>query len=56
MIQLEENLTDFSSSQKDASGAEKPMTDQQVALSKIPNVSTAARPAIMQECACTNAF
>lgn len=33
-IQLEENLVDFSSSQKDASGGETPITDQQVARQK----------------------
>jgi len=33
-IQPEENLVDFSSSQKDASGAETPTTDQQVAAPK----------------------
>ena len=34
-IQLEENLIDFSSSQKDASGAETSAIDQQVALQKM---------------------
>ena len=55
-IQLEENLVDFSSGQKDASGAETPTIDQQVALPKIPNAGTVARTAIMQGCVCSNAF
>ena len=54
-IQLEENLVDFSSGQKDASGAETPTIDQQVALPKIPNAGTAVGTAIMQECVCSNA-
>lgn len=49
-IQLEENLVDFSSSQKDASGGETPITDQQVAPPKIPNASTAARLAPVAFC------
>ena len=49
-------MVDFSSSQKDASGAETPTTDQQVDLPKIPNASTEARLAITQECACSSAF
>ena len=55
-IQLEENLVNFSSSQKDASGAETAAIDQQVALPKIPNSGTAARTAIAQGCVCSNAF
>ena len=55
-VQLEGNLVDFSSSQKDASGAETPMIDQQVVLPKIPNAGTAARTAITQGCVCSNDF
>ena len=50
------NLVDFSSSQKDASGAETPTIDQQIALPKIPNAGTVARTAITQGCVCSNAF
>jgi len=42
-IQPEEDLVDFSSSEKDASDAETPMTDQQVAQPKIPNAIIEAR-------------
>ena len=50
-----DNLVGFSSSQKGASDVGTPTTDQQAALPKIPNADTAARPAITQECACSNA-
>ena len=55
-IQPEENLVDFSSSQKDASGVGTLTKDQQVALPKISKESTVARPAITKGCVCSNAF
>jgi len=55
-IQPEENLVDFSSSQKDASGAETPTTDQQVAAPKNSKCKHSGKTGHYPRVSCSNAF